>query len=103
MELIIFIELHIPIDSIVLKNTNLLFRDTHNSLKNILSSTHYIKTTKNDSCWSKLDEYDTYLDFQKYIRELSNKYMMTPIEFEMRFLWKSEKDLIKHYFDCKLL
>lgn len=94
--------LHIPIDSIILKYTNLLFRDEDLKLKEILTSIHYLKTIEKESCWSKLNEYDSYEIFQKYIRTKSKQYGVTPIEFEMRFLWKSEKDLIKHYFQFKL-
>jgi len=90
--------LHIPIDNVILKNTNYLFSDEDEILKNVLTSKHCFKLVRGESSWSKLNNYESYIKFQKYIRDKSNMFGMSPLEFEMKFLWKSEKDLIQYYF-----
>lgn len=56
---------HIPIDNI------------------ILLKLHYLKFS---TAWSRIDDYDIYLDFQKYIRDIAVDEI--PIEFEFRLFIK---------------
>lgn len=57
----------------------------------------------NNSSWSKMNNYDDYLNFQNIIKTKSKELGLTPLEFEMNFLWISEKELIKFYFESKII
>ena len=89
--------LHIPIDSIILKNLNNLYRDKDIDIRRILNSTHNLITQKNPSSWSKLEDIESYIEFQKYIQSKTKEFSLNPIELEMKYLWISDKELIKSY------
>ena len=55
---------HVPIDRYIIQSTNYTF----------------------DCAWSKIDEYDKYLDFQKWFR---NKYKGIPLDIEFK-IWLNE-------------
>lgn len=91
--------LHIPIDSIILKNINNLYRDKDIRIKRILNSTHSLITKKNSSSsWSRLDDIESYFNFQNFIQtKTQDESLLYPIELEMKYLWISDKELIKSY------
>lgn len=91
--------LHIPIDSIILKNINNLYRDKDIRIETILNSTHNLITNNKNSSstWSRLEDIESYFNFQNYIQSKTKEFSLNPIEFEMKFLWISDKELIKSY------
>lgn len=83
--------LHIPIDSIVLNRFNMNFENIH---------THGGKL--NGTPWSKIWNYEDYINFQNLVSIESSNVSQSPLEFEMKFLWVSDKELIKFYFQRKI-
>jgi hypothetical protein len=79
--------LHIPIDRIVLNRFSMLFDNSE------------IKDGKiNGTPWSKIQTYEDYIKFQNLVRYESTKVDITPIEFEMKFLWVTDKEIVRFYF-----
>lgn len=83
--------LHIPIDSIVLNRFNMNFENIH---------THRGKL--NGTPWSKIWNYEDYINFQNLVSIESSNVGLTPLELEMKFLWVSDKELIEFYFQRKI-
>jgi len=79
--------LHIPIDKIILNRFNMIFENTE------------IKGGKlNGYPWSKLCSYEDYIKFQNLVSTKSTEINLSPLEFEMKFLWVSDKKLVEFYF-----
>jgi hypothetical protein len=79
--------LHIPIDKIILNRFNMIFENTE------------IKGGKlNGYPWSKLYSYEDYIKFQNLVSTKSTEINLSPLEFEMKFLWVTDKKLVEFYF-----
>ena len=79
--------LHIPIDKIILNRFNMIFENTE------------IKGGKlNGYPWSKLCSYEDYIKFQNLVSTKSTEINLSPLEFEMKFLWVTDKKLVEFYF-----
>ena len=65
--------------------------------KNNLSKKDVNQGKLNGSPWSKLNNYEDYIKFQNLIGNKLSEINLSPLEFEMKFLWVSDEKLIKFY------
>ena len=78
--------LHIPIDKIVLNRFSLIFENSDVNQGKL-----------NGYPWSKLNNYEDYIKFQNLLGNKLSEINLSPLEFEMKFLWVSDEKLIKFY------
>jgi hypothetical protein len=88
----------VPIDAIVLfqlKKTDGVNSDGIRAYRRPNEDGEFMHTAsvrqgKSFVTWSRLTDYKTYWNLQERIRAVANENHMTPIEFEMRNLWRNE-------------
>ena len=80
--------IHIPIDKVVLES---IFKNEtyRKKFQNRITTTNRTSNQYfwDSKPWSKINDYESYFNFQKTVRNLSKIEGMSPIEFEMKKLW----------------